>query len=233
MTEKTNSPAVEIVHYNREQEHALELKQAMTQLIDERVAEITGGPTAIFQPFFETKRLTTEIRRQQSVVEQNKFAYYYDRWGCLAGCGRTKAEALHGSLGMCGKCYGRIRSRLEAIVREYTPEANQDENFVDAVTQARAALDPSVRMLALTKEQKRRYYTQKQAAEKAGVDGSTLSKWVRDGLIRPSVRISPKTWMWTEADIEELKLLKSKRVSLQRSTAVRARWSKKNGESPQ
>lgn len=233
MTEKKNSPAVEIVPYNREQEHALELKQAMTQLIDERVAEITGGPTAIFQPFFETKRLTTEIRRQQSVVEQNKFAYYYDRWGCLAGCGRTKDDALHGSLGMCGKCYGRIKNRLESIVREHTPEANQDENFVEAVTQARAALDPSMRMLMLTKQQKRRYYTQRDAAKKAGVDPSTLSKWLRDGVVRPSIRISAKSWMWTEADVAEIKLLKGKRVSLQRSTAVRARWSKKNGESPQ
>jgi hypothetical protein len=230
MTEKKISPAVEIVPYNRDLEHALELKQAMTQLIEEKVAEATGGPGAIFQPFFHTKRLATEIQRQQSVPEQNKFTYYYERWGCLAGCGRTKEEALHASLGMCGKCFQRIAQRLKALVREHTPEANQDESFVDAVTQARAALDPSMRMLALSKQQKRRYYTQVQAAEKAGVGKSSLSKWVRDGVIRPSIRFSPKTWMWTEADIEEIKLLKGKRVSLQRSTAVRARWSKKNGE---
>lgn len=233
MTEKKNSPEIEIVPYNREQEHALELKRAMTQLIEEKVAELTRGPTAIFQPFFETKRLTTEIRRQQSVPEQNKFPYYYERWGCLAGCGRTKADALHGSLGMCRKCYERTARRLEALVREHAPAVNEDENFIDAVTQARAALDPSMRMLALTKQQKRRFYTQKQAAEKAGVDPSTLSKWLRDGVVRPSIRITAKSWMWTEADIEEIRLVKNKRVSLQRSTAVRARWNKKNGELPQ
>ena len=185
MTEKKNSPAIEIVPYNREQEHALELKQAMTQLIDERVAEITGGPAAIFQPFFQTKRLAAEIRRQQSVAEQNKYIYYYDRWGCLAGCGRTKEDALHGSLGMCRYCFPRIFQRMQSIVREHMPEANTDENFVEAVTQARAALDPSARMLALTKQQKRRYYTQRDAAKNAGVDTGTQllgSGWLDPAL---------------------------------------------------
>lgn len=227
MTEKTNSPAIEIVPYNREQEHALELKRAMMQLVDERVAEITGGPTAIFEPFFQTKRLMTEIRRQQSVAEQNKFAYYYDKWGCMAGCGRTKAEALHSALGMCNECYRRINERLKSIVREHTPPVEQDQTFVEAVIQARTALDPSARVLAITKEQKRRFYTQQQACAKAGIDPKTLYVWLRDGVVRPSIQISEKRWMWTDADVEELKLIKSKNASLHNSKAARARWSKK------
>jgi len=226
---KKNSPAIEIVPYNREQEHELELKRAMTQLIEEKVAEATGGPAAMFQPFFQSKRLAAEIRRQQSVAENNKFSYYYEIWGCLAGCGRTKEVAAHGSLGMCNECYRRIAQRLREIVRQHTPATHEDQGFVDSVAMARAALDPSIRVLtpSLTPEQKRRYYTQREAAAAAGIDSKTLYLWVRNGDVQPSIRITPKKSMYSDADVEELKLLKQKNASLHGSAASRARWSKK------
>ena len=225
MTEK-NNPAIEIVPYDREQEHALDLKRAMTQLIEEKVAEITGGPTAVFEPFFQSKRLATEIRRQQSVPEQNKHVYYFERWGCSGGCGATKETSAHGALGFCSRCHRTRSERYRAILREHAPHATQDESFIESVNVARAALDPSMRMLALTKEQKPRYYTQREAAAAAGIDSKTLYLWVRNGDVQPSIQITPKKSMWSEADVEELKLLKSKNASHHGSAASRARWSK-------
>jgi predicted DNA-binding transcriptional regulator AlpA len=131
---------------------------------------------------------------------------------------------------LCDECYSRIAQRLKAIVRQHTPATHEDQGFVDAEAMARAALDPSVRVLALASEEKRRYYTQREAAAAAGIDSKTLYLWVRNGDVQPSIQITPKKSMWTDADVEELKLLKSKNASHHGSAASRARWSKK-GES--
>ncbi len=76
---KKNRPVIEIVPYDKRQDEALKLKRVFGQLIEEKVAEAMGGPDAIFQPFFATKRMMTEIRKLQSVPEQNKFIQYFER----------------------------------------------------------------------------------------------------------------------------------------------------------
>ena len=101
---KNNLP-LEIVPRNRIEE-SQRLKDALTQLIDERVSEAISGPTAAIEPFFQSKRLLTEIRRVQSVPEQNKFTYYFKKWGCMV-CGTH--EGGHRAVGMCGKCYELIK----------------------------------------------------------------------------------------------------------------------------
>lgn len=217
---------IEIVPVDPRREQAQALKQALGQLIEEKVAEAMGGKDAIFHPFFQTKRLTTEIRRQQSVAEQAKFSHYYERWGCLAGCGATRETATHAGLGMCHACYRRIASRLKELVREHTPK--EEPSFIDAVELARASLNPGIQMLPppLEAQEKGRYYTQQEAATAAGIDPKTLYTWLRNGFVQPSMWID-KRCFWTDADVEELKLLKAKNRSLHNSKAAQARWGKK------
>lgn len=219
---------IEIVPYTDQDSQGRELKRVLTHLVEEKLAEATGGPTAIFQPFFSTKLMMTEIRKQQSVAEQNKFAYSFDKWGCLAGCGATKATTAHGSLGMCSRCYRLWSQRLREIVREHTPTNHEDQGFIDTVNLARAAFDPSNRMLgpAPSQAEKGKLYTQREAAAAAGIHPKTLYLWLRDGEVRPSVQASEKRFLWTDADIEELKLLKNKNASHHGSKASKARWAK-------
>ncbi len=98
---------------------------------------------------------------------------------------------------------------------------------------ARAALDPSVRLLAAAPQpqEKGRYYTQREAAAAADVDPKTLYVWLRNGDVAPSIKVTDKKFLWTDADIEELKLLKRKNASLHNSRAARARWEKAQKQS--
>lgn len=223
-----NSPPVEIVPYDKRQDEVRELKRIITHLVEEKVTEATGGPEAIFQPFFQTKRMVTEIRRLQSVAEVTKFGYYFERWGCLAGCGATNETAAHHSLGMCHRCFCRITQRLKTIVREHTPETHENQGFVDTVAMARAALNPSIRKLAKESghSHKPRFYTQEEAARAARIDPKTLYVWLRNGKVQPSIKVTDKRFFWTDADIEELKLLKRKNRSQNNSKAAQARWKK-------
>ena len=225
---KKNRPAIEIVPFDKRQDESRELKRVLGQLIEEKVAEATGGPDAIFQPFFATKRMMAEIRKLQSVPDQNKFTHYFERWGCMAGCGATKETTSRQSLGMCYPCYRAISERLRTIVREHTPKDDKNQGFIDTVKLARAALDPSVRLLAAAPQpqEKGRYYTQREDAAAADIDPKTLYAWLRNGDVQPSIKVTDKTFRWTDADIEELKLLKSKNASHHGSKASLARWKK-------
>ncbi len=144
----------------------------------------------------------------------------------MAGCGATKETTSSQSLGMCHRCYRVISSRLKTIVREHTSKNDGNQGFIDTVKMARAALDPSVRLLAAAPQpqEKGRYYTQREAAAAADVDPKTLYVWLRNGDVQPSIRVSEKKFLWTDADIEELKLLKRKNRSQHNSKAARARW---------
>lgn len=226
---KKNSPALEIVSVDKRIEEAQELKRVFTQIIEEKVAEATGGPDALFQPFFSGKRMLAEIRKVQSVAEQAKFTYYFERWGCMGGCGATAETVAHGGLGFCRTCNRRIRERLRTIVREHTAKADEMQSFSDAVNLARASLTPSNRMLpsAFDSKKETHYYKHGEAAKLAGIDPKTLYVWLRNGGATPSIRLSANKWLWTDADIEELRALKAKNRSLHNSEASRARWAKK------
>lgn len=227
-----NKPSLEIVPRNRIEE-SQRLKDALTQLIDERVSEAISGPTSVIEPFFHSKRLLTEIRRVQSVPERNKFTYYFERWGCMI-CGTH--EGGHGAVGMCYPCYRRTSERLKSLVRQHS---QHEETYHDAADLAVASLDPSINAINVTPNHKgrERYYTQVEACAKADIDPKTLYVWLRDGVVQPSIQISPKRWMWTDADVEELKAIKARNASLHNSKAARGRWAKKKalpaGESSQ
>src|SRR5580700_9489243 len=94
---KTVIPA-EIVPRGRDQ-MAEDFKAMIAQVVEERVqAALAHETDSIFQPFFQSKEVCNEIRRRQAVHEQQKFANYFQDYGCLV-CERRDAQ--HQSLGMC------------------------------------------------------------------------------------------------------------------------------------
>jgi hypothetical protein len=78
------------------------------------ISEILSGPDPTFEPFFQTVAIANEIRRHQSVLERNKWTYFYDEYGCLV-CSTVKRP--HWSVGMCQRCYMRTAVRLKESLR--------------------------------------------------------------------------------------------------------------------
>ena len=98
--------------------------EALREIVKKQVAEILASRDEfVFQPFFQAKKVSDEIKRCQNVGEQRKWSIRYERLGCLDCKERT---APHRAMGMCANCYARIRAELVAIVREYRP-GSEDE----------------------------------------------------------------------------------------------------------
>jgi predicted DNA-binding transcriptional regulator AlpA len=195
----------------------------VSKLVEEQVAEAMGGPDAIFQPFFQTHKIHAEIKRRQTVVEQNKFIYCFAKWGCMV-CGTQ--ERPHGAVGMCYPCYRRIAERLKAVVRE--GNAGKQDTFFDSGTLARAALHSQPLIVVANPEQGQsgRLYTNREAVAAVGIHRETLYAWIKAGDAKPSIRMTPKKSLWTEEDVERLKILKRKNASQHNSKAARGRWAK-------
>ena len=90
--------------------------ELLERLVRERVDEIlASNKDLLMRPFFDTARVTVEIRRLQTMAEIRKWPKYFEFHGCLI-C-RTK-EVPHTALGMCHACYTRTFKRLRAILAE-------------------------------------------------------------------------------------------------------------------
>jgi hypothetical protein len=113
-------------------------KKLLKDLVQKQVAEIMAQrDDFLFQPFFQQKKVSDEIRRLQTVPEQNKWNRYFDRWGCLR-CRKRKAP--HYSLGMCARCRGLIFQRLKSVITDTKETIEQPE---DVEATALRALLPS------------------------------------------------------------------------------------------
>lgn len=110
---------------------------------------------ADLEPWFQSREVTLEIKRRQTVTEQRKWSSYYFDWGCLV-CGTQ--DRPHHSNGMCQPCYSRVRARLAASIRKHSPATpREDLSFVDSVRLAREAIAPALHVLtASTMNPKRR-----------------------------------------------------------------------------
>jgi hypothetical protein len=125
-----------------------QFRGAVGRLVEQKVAEALKGGDSIFQPWFQTKTITDEIRKHQTVTEKDKWSYYFEKWGCVL-C-RTKKRAHYG-LGLCYRCRCRTYSRLAAILREVEKAKGGkggDIGFMDSVRLARQALEPPIEVLA-------------------------------------------------------------------------------------
>jgi hypothetical protein len=138
---ETQSLAVEIVPRSRQEINAqtnLDLKSMIAQMVEEGVREAISGKGAELQPFFGSKEVAYEIKRRQTVHEQNKFTYFYEDWGCMI-CGSRKAR--HYGCGMCHTCYVRIKWRIREGLRKRQPaKGSIQPTFTDTIQLAREAL---------------------------------------------------------------------------------------------
>ena len=114
------------------------------ELVEQKVAEAMGASEAIFEPFFQPKRIITAIRRLQTVDEREKFTHYFNDWGCLV-C--EKKGVFHAGLGMCKTCYRNRAARMRATLRKHAAPRDDQPVFVDSVKLAREALEPSLMVL--------------------------------------------------------------------------------------
>ena len=141
---KTQTPAIEIVPFSRAEaniEAQNNLRLEIARMVEETVQQALSGQGAELQPFFGSKEVSYEIKRRQTVLEQNKFTYYFEDWGCMV-CGSRKAA--HGGCGMCGSCYRRVAERLRASLRKRQPPKGADQpSFMDTMRIAREALAPA------------------------------------------------------------------------------------------
>jgi hypothetical protein len=86
------------------------------RLVQEKVAEIMAQRDSIvFEPFFRSRQVAYELRRLQSVPEQEKWAVSFERYGCMI-C--ETREKIHGGNGMCNNCHSRWFGRLTQIIAE-------------------------------------------------------------------------------------------------------------------
>jgi hypothetical protein len=92
-----------------------DVRAMLDKLVEEKIAEIMSKDAPdLFQPYFQSKRVASEIRRNQTVTEQNRWSAYFDKWGCDV-CGTKKRQ--HNAIGRCEECYRRTAQRLAALRR--------------------------------------------------------------------------------------------------------------------
>jgi hypothetical protein len=88
----------------------------LDRLVQEKVAEILHARDEfMFEPFFRSRQIAYELKRLQTVTEQNKWQVYFQRFGCLR-CGTR--ERIHVGAGCCDRCYPETYNRLKQIVGE-------------------------------------------------------------------------------------------------------------------
>jgi Homeodomain-like domain-containing protein len=79
---RSKAVQAEVVPRDREQQ-AAEFKRNVAQFIEQKIAEAMAGSDAQFQPWFQPREITDEIRRRQTVTQQQKWVNYFKKYGCL------------------------------------------------------------------------------------------------------------------------------------------------------
>lgn len=91
-------------------------KTVIDRIVQQKVAEIMAErEAATLEPFFRSRQIAYEIRRLQTVPEQESWHVFFERRGCLY-C--HSKERIHGGCGMCVRCYPRIIREKQKIIRE-------------------------------------------------------------------------------------------------------------------
>jgi MerR-like DNA binding protein len=200
----------EIVAPDRNQQ-AEQFKLMIAQAIEKQVGEALSTNDSIFQPFFQSQSVAHEIKRRQTVAEQQKYVNRFKKYGCMI-C-ETK-DRPHQSLSMCATCYRREVQRLREVVREHSVRDTAQLGFIDTVRLARAALEPSIKVLAGTYKERQvsgpRFRGQNEAAREAGIDKATLKHWLTTGKFEhPQIKLSAGKWLWSDEDVERLRTFAS------------------------
>lgn len=110
----------------------------LERLVQQKVAEVLANREDFsLRPFFDTKRVSDELRRLQTMPERRKWAGYFARHGCLI-C-ETK-RVPHNSCGMCFNCCLRTAARLRWVIAQGSSSRGEQEFVTDLETLARKAL---------------------------------------------------------------------------------------------
>jgi hypothetical protein len=91
-------------------------KAEFERAVRSQVVEIMAERDAIvFEPFFRSRQVAYELKRLQSVPEQEKFSVSYERYGCMI-C-ETHATP-HAGNGLCQSCRSKWFRRFAQIIGE-------------------------------------------------------------------------------------------------------------------
>ena len=115
---KKQSAQIEVLAPSRPSKDA---KAMLAKLVEQKVNEALSGISgdSIFEPFFQPQSVANRMKGLMSVSQQQKFAVYFEKWGCLR-CETKKTGHL--SLGMCNRCYHLVLGRLKVCIRELDAE---------------------------------------------------------------------------------------------------------------
>jgi hypothetical protein len=91
----------------------------------------------LFQPFLNSKRVSYEIRRLQTVPERNAWIHVFAEHGCLS-CERK--DVVYGSCGFCARCHARILKWKQIATRRDLENSPQESRPCDLEAVAREAL---------------------------------------------------------------------------------------------
>ena len=117
------------------------IRAQLDAYIEQKLAEMIGADfTGILEPFFQRKAIAREIRKLQTLPQQQKWSNYFAEWGCLV-C--AKKDVRYQANGMCQTCHRRTFLRLQTILRFTEKERPDSPPFApDGPTDlARAAVE--------------------------------------------------------------------------------------------
>ena len=110
------NPKMEVLPSPQELRREPIRREELDRLVQQKVAEIMAERDAlVFEPFFRSRQVAYELRRLQSVPEQEKFGVAYERYGCI-DCKMHKMP--HVGNGMCNNCRAKWFRRLAEIIGE-------------------------------------------------------------------------------------------------------------------
>lgn len=88
----------------------------LVRIVQQKVAEIMAERDAlVFEPFFRSRQVAYELKRLQTVPEQEKFTVAYERYGCMI-CERHSRP--HAGNGLCAACRSKWFRRFAEIIAE-------------------------------------------------------------------------------------------------------------------
>jgi len=148
---RINKPRVEILSPSEAvlvpRPTAESIQAAIDRMVRERVdAILAEHGAALLEPDFQSKEVSYEIQRRQTVFERRRWSLYFEKWGCRR-CDRK--DVGHAGGGYCDRCHSLFFGRLVRIKREFDA-ANPDKEIqkdIDRLTRrlrsARELLEPS------------------------------------------------------------------------------------------
>ncbi len=145
MSKKNNQAIVQAEVLRPAQSAPIDARKMIEEIVQQKVAEIMADPRSLLlEPFMQSKQVQIEITKLLDVVQQKKWSYYFEDWGCLI-CGQK--DAGYKSVGMCSTFFSRVTNRMAASLRRAYSERPVFDKPKDLVAMAQEALAPSIKAL--------------------------------------------------------------------------------------